>query len=86
MAFTPGLPGLRLAQSPAQGVAFLLLYALYSAAFEGASRAYLATLVPEGEKASAIGLYHTLMGLLLLPASLLFGLLWQAFGASGPLG
>jgi MFS family permease len=73
--------GFALAQSPAQGVVFLLLYSLYSAAFEGASRAYLATLVPEGEKASAIGLYHTLMGLLLLPASLLFGLLWQAFGA-----
>ena len=61
---------------------FLFLYALYSAAFEGASRAYLATLVPEEAKAGAIGLYHTVVGVLLLPASLLFGLLWQAFGAA----
>ncbi|MGC8967390.1 MAG: MFS transporter [Thermus sp.] len=72
--------GFALATSAPLALASLLLYALYSAAFEGASRAYLATLVPEGEKASAIGLYHTLMGLLLLPASLLFGLLWQALG------
>jgi thiamine transport system permease protein len=61
---------------------FLFLYALYSAAFEGANRAYLATLVPEEAKAGAIGLYHTVVGVLLLPASLLFGLLWQAFGAA----
>ncbi|WP_117237060.1 MFS transporter [Thermus sediminis] len=73
--------GFAVSASAAMGVAFLLIYALHSAAFEGTSRAYLATLAPAEEKASAIGLYHTLMGLLLLPASLLFGLLWQAFGA-----
>lgn len=73
--------GFAWAKAPLWGVAFLLLYALYSAAFEGASRAYLATLVPEEAKASAIGLYHTVVGLLLLPASLLFGLLWQGLGA-----
>uniref|UniRef100_UPI00307EAA34 MFS transporter n=1 Tax=Thermus sp. TaxID=275 RepID=UPI00307EAA34 len=73
--------GFAWAETAPVGVAFLLLYALYSALFEGASRAYLATLVPPEEKASAMGLYHTLTGLLLLPASLLFGLLWQAFGA-----
>jgi uncharacterized membrane protein len=42
----------------------------------------LATLIPPTEKASAIGFYHTLVGLLLFPASLLFGLLWEGFGAS----
>ena len=31
---------------------------------------------------TSIGLYHTVVGVLLLPASLLFGLLWQAFGAA----
>ena len=62
------------------GVALLLLYALYSAAFEGASRAYLATLIPQEAKATAIGLYHTVVGILLLPASLIFGFLWQSYG------
>lgn len=65
-----------------QGIVLFLLYALYSAAFEGSSRAYLAQIIPATEKASAIGLYHTLVGLLLLPASALFGALWQHFGSS----
>lgn len=73
--------GFAWAKTPLWGVTFLLFYALYSAAFEGASRAYLATLVPEEAKASAIGLYHTVVGLLLLPASLLFGFLWQGLEA-----
>ncbi|WP_036270396.1 MFS transporter [Meiothermus rufus] len=62
-----------------QGIALFMLYALYSAAFEGSSRAYLAQIIPAEEKASAIGFYHTLVGLLLLPASALFGFLWQQF-------
>ncbi len=65
-----------------QGILLFLLYALYSAAFEGSSRAYLAQIIPTTEKASAIGLYHTLVGLLLFPASTLFGFLWQHFGSS----
>ncbi|WP_119276097.1 MFS transporter [Calidithermus roseus] len=73
--------GLGLSSQAWQGIALFGLYALYSAAFEGSSRAYLATLIPPTEKASAIGFYHTLMGLLLFPASLLFGLLWEGFGA-----
>ncbi len=63
-----------------QGIALFMLYALYSAAFEGSSRAYLAQIIPAKEKAGAIGFYHTLVGLLLLPASALFGFLWQRFG------
>ncbi|MER3443608.1 MAG: MFS transporter [Meiothermus sp.] len=74
--------GFGLSSQPWQGVALFALYALYSAAFEGSSRAYLATLIPPTEKASAIGLYHTLVGLLLFPASLLFGFLWEGLGAS----
>lgn len=74
--------GFGLSTAPWQGVALFMLYALYSAAFEGSSRAYLAKIIPATEKASAIGLYHTLVGLILLPASLLFGWLWERFGAS----
>uniref|UniRef100_A0A7C3DQ19 MFS transporter n=1 Tax=Meiothermus ruber TaxID=277 RepID=A0A7C3DQ19_MEIRU len=74
--------GFGLSSAGWQGVVLFLLYALYSAAFEGSSRAYLAQIIPATEKASAIGLYHTLVGLLLLPASTLFGFLWQHFGSS----
>lgn len=65
-----------------QGIGLFLLYGVYSAAFEGSSRAYLATVIPATEKASAIGLYHTLVGLLLFPASALFGFLWERLGPS----
>ncbi|RDI94660.1 MFS transporter [Meiothermus sp. QL-1] len=74
--------GFGLSSQPWHGVAWLLCYALYSAAFEGSSRAYLASITPPQEKASAIGLYHTVTGLLLLPAGLLFGLLWELLGPS----
>lgn len=74
--------GFGLSSAAWQGILLFLLYALYSAAFEGSSRAYLAQIIPSTEKASAIGLYHTLVSLLLLPASTLFGFLWQHFGAS----
>ncbi len=73
--------GFGLSYAAWQGVVLFMLYALYSAAFEGSSRAYLAQIIPVSEKASAIGLYHTLVGLLLFPASALFGLLWQHFGS-----
>lgn len=74
--------GFGLSTRPWQGVLLFLLYALYSAAFEGGSRAYLARVIPATDKASAIGLYTTLVGLLLLPSSVLFGFLWQRFGPS----
>lgn len=74
--------GFGLSTLPWHGIALFMLYALYSAAFEGSSRAYLAKIIPATEKASAIGLYHTLVGLILLPASLLFGWLWERLGAS----
>lgn len=74
--------GFGLSSTGWHGILLFLFYALYSAAFEGSSRAYLAQIIPATEKASAIGLYHTLVGLVLFPASTLFGFLWQHFGAS----
>lgn len=74
--------GFGLSSAGWHGILLFLLYALYSAAFEGSSRAYLAQVIPASEKASAIGLYHTLVGLLLFPASALFGFLWQHFSSA----
>lgn len=74
--------GFGLAHTAWLAAGLFLAYALYSAAFEGSSRAYLATVIPASEKASAIGLYHTLVGLVLFPASALFGYIWQHVGPS----
>ena len=54
---------------------------LYQALTEGAERALIADQVAESQLGTAYGAYYLVKGLLLLPASALFGLLWQ-FGAA----
>ncbi|MCS7065354.1 MAG: MFS transporter [Fimbriimonadales bacterium] len=58
------------------------LYALYFALTEGTERAMVAELVPPEQRGQAFGAFHFVVGVGMLPASLLFGLVWQAFGAT----
>jgi MFS family permease len=66
------------------------LYGLYYAATEGAARALVADLVPPAQRGGAYGLYNAAIGITVLPASLIAGLLWQGagtwagFGPSAP--
>lgn len=55
---------------------------LYQALTEGAERALIADQVPAGQLGTAYGAYYLIKGLLLLPASALFGVLWQYGAAS----
>lgn len=57
------------------------LYGVYKGMSEGAQRAYLALVAPPERKATAFGVYHTVNGLMLLPASIIAGLLWDTMGA-----
>ena len=60
-----------------------LLFAVYGAHFgltEAPEKALVADLAPEGRRGSAFGAYHATIGFTALPASLLFGLLWQVAG------
>ncbi|WP_460761430.1 MFS transporter [Lysobacter fragariae] len=65
-------------------------YGLFIAATEGAEKAMVADLVASDQLGAAFGWYHLTLGVTLLPASLLFGLLWDsvsvlsafAFGAT----
>ena len=64
-----------------------LLFAGYGVFFgltEGAERALVADLVPKEQRGTAYGLYNGVLGLGLLPASLIAGLLWENFGAQAP--
>jgi MFS family permease len=70
------------AQSRNAVIAIFLLYGLYYGLTEPVERAWVADLVPERLRGTAFGLYHGVIGLAALPASLLFGALWQHFGAS----
>lgn len=65
-----------------------VLYALYGAYYamtEGVLKAMVADQVPEPERrGTAYGAFHAGVGLAALPASVLGGLLWDAFGPPGP--
>lgn len=61
--------------------ALFVAYGLFFAATEGAEKALVADLVPAARRGVAFGWYHLAVGLGALPASLLFGLLWQRWGA-----
>ena len=59
-------------------------YGIYYGIVEGVARAFVADLVAEEKRGIAYGLYHGVVGLTLLPASLLAGWLWQAYSPAAP--
>ncbi|MBN1427038.1 MAG: MFS transporter [Anaerolineae bacterium] len=61
-----------------------LLYALYGIYYgmvEGVAKAYVADIVPHQQRGTAYGIYHAVIGIAALPASLIAGLLWQGLGS-----
>lgn len=61
--------------------ALFVVYGLYFGMTEGVEKALVADLVPARVRGAAFGWYNLTIGLAALPASLLFGGLWQAYGA-----
>lgn len=57
-----------------------IFYGLYYAATEGIQKAYVADLVSEGNRGTAIGTFNALTGAASLPASILAGVMWQFYG------
>lgn len=66
--------------SPATVWPLFAFYALFYALTEGAERALVADLVQPSFRGRAFGIFHAATGLAALPASLVFGLLWRAYG------
>ena len=60
------------------------VYGLYIGITEGVEKALLADIAPRFQRASIFGLHALIVGVALLPASLLAGALWSAFGAAAP--
>ena len=72
--------------TPLAAAAVLVVYGCYYGLTEGTERAYVASLADERALGRAYGAYNLVAGLFALPASLLFGALWDlsprlAFGA-----
>lgn len=65
-------------------VALFALYGVYSAATDGIQKAYVSDLVKTGRKGTGLGLYHAILGVTLLPASVLAGLLYDRVGPGIP--
>ncbi|MBA7668960.1 hypothetical protein ES703_77080 [subsurface metagenome] len=76
--------GFALASSPWQIWLLFAGYGIYYGIVEGVARAFIADLVPEEKRGTAYGLYHGVVGITLLPASLLAGWLWQAYSPAAP--
>ncbi len=74
--------GFGLANALWQIVGLFVLYAVFYALTEGAERALVAEFVPAERSGQAYGLFHFVVGVAALPASVLFGWLWQIFGAA----
>lgn len=53
------------------------VYGLFMALTEGVQKAFVATIIPADFKATAFGVFHTAVGLAMLPASLIGGWLWD---------
>ncbi|MGK2934464.1 MAG: MFS transporter [Gemmatimonadaceae bacterium] len=55
-------------------------YGLFFSLTEGSERALVADMVPAADRGAAFGWFHLAVGLGALPASVLFGVLWDRYG------
>jgi MFS family permease len=60
------------------------IYGISSGLTDGVEKAFVADIAPSSLRATAIGLHGTVVGLGVLPASVIAGLLWDRAGASAP--
>jgi MFS family permease len=63
-------------------IMIFLSYGLFYGISEPAERALVAEIVPANLRGTAFGFFHSVVGVSSLPASILFGVIWQIFGAS----
>ena len=86
MVYALTYAGFAIADSTWQAWALFMIYGLYFGLTEGAEKALIADLAPAHLRGSAFGLYHLMIGIGALPASLLFGWVWQVYGDSTAFG
>jgi len=78
--------GFAFADSAWEAWALFMVYGLYFGLTEGTEKALITDLAPAHLHGSAFGLYHLMIGIGALPASLLFGWVWHAFGSAAAFG
>lgn len=76
--------GFALVDRPFYLLPLFLFYGFYYALTEGIEKAFVSDLAPQHLQATLIGLHATIVGIGLLPASLIAGILWNVFGPRAP--
>ncbi len=64
--------------------ALFALYGLYSAATDGIQKAFVSDITDSNKKGTALGIYNAMLGITLLPASIIAGLLYDRAGSGVP--
>lgn len=65
-------------------VLIFMVYGVYTAMTAGVERAFIAEIAPSHLKGTMLGLHSTLVGIALLPASIIAGVLWDGIGVFAP--
>ncbi|HEY0460426.1 MAG TPA: MFS transporter [Pyrinomonadaceae bacterium] len=74
--------GFAFVNSAWQAWVLFIIYGIYFGLTEGVEKALVADLVAPEKRGTAFGFYNLAFSITVLPASVLFGLLWKEFGAA----
>ncbi|MCL1836804.1 MAG: MFS transporter [Treponema sp.] len=76
--------GIAMVANSAAFIALFVVYGFYTALTAGVERALIVDIVPEEHKAGALGLHAAIVGIGLLPASIIAGFLYEKISSSAP--
>ncbi len=76
--------GFAFSSSKSMIIGSFILYGIYTAMVTGVERAFIAEISPLQLKGTMLGLHSTLVGVALLPASVIAGFLWENIGSYAP--
>ena len=65
-------------------IGLFAMYGLYSALVDGSQKAMISDIVSKDIRGTGFGIYHAVLGITLLPASLIAGLLYDKVNSSAP--
>ena len=65
-------------------IMLFVLYGLYSTLTDGSQKAMISDITGKDLKGTAYGIYHAVLGIALLPASLIAGLLYDKVNSGAP--
>jgi MFS family permease len=86
MVYAVVYAGFAVASTQWHAWALFAVYGVYFGLTEGVEKALVADFAPAHLRGSAFGLYHLVVGIGALPASLVFGVVWQSVGAEWAFG